>query len=81
MTMCAERSALAAAVAAGERAIDCVAVVAGEDRPTPPCGGCRQVLWEFGPSSLVVSEARSGTRMMWALEDLLPEAFGPDDLA
>jgi cytidine deaminase len=80
MTMCAERNAVAAAVAAGERTIDCCAVVTGEDRPTPPCGGCRQVLWEFGPSSLVVSETMHGTRAMWALEDLLPEAFGPDDL-
>jgi cytidine deaminase len=80
MTMCAERNAVAAAVAAGERTIDCCAVVTDEDRPTPPCGGCRQVLWELGPSSLVVSETPSGTRAMWALEDLLPEAFGPDDL-
>ena len=80
MTMCAERNAVAAAVAAGERAIDCVAVVTDERRPTPPCGGCRQVLWEFGPSSLVVAESTTGPRSMWALEDLLPEAFGPDDL-
>jgi cytidine deaminase len=80
MTMCAERNAVAAAVAAGERTIDCCAVVTGEDHPTPPCGGCRQVLWEFGPSLLVVSETMNGTRAMWALEDLLPEAFGPDDL-
>jgi cytidine deaminase len=80
MTTCAERNAVAAAIAAGERTIDCCAVVTGEDRPTPPCGGCRQVLWEFGASSLVVSETSDGTRAMWALEDLLPEAFGPDDL-
>jgi cytidine deaminase len=81
MTMCAERNAVAAAVAAGERTIDCCAVVTGDRRPTPPCGGCRQVLWEFGASSLVVSETLDGARAMWALEDLLPEAFGPDDLA
>jgi cytidine deaminase len=80
MTMCAERNAVAAAIAAGERTIDCCAVVTGEDRPTPPCGGCRQVLSEFGASSLVVSETSDGSRAMWALEDLLPEAFGPDDL-
>jgi cytidine deaminase len=80
LTVCAERNAVAAAIAAGERTIDCVAVVADGDRPTPPCGGCRQVLWEFGPSSLVVSETPGGTRAMWALEDLLPDAFGPGDL-
>jgi cytidine deaminase len=81
MTMCAERNAVAAAVAAGERTIDCCAVVTNDRRPTPPCGGCRQVLWEFGTSSVVVSETTDGERAMWALEDLLPEAFGPDDLA
>ncbi len=81
MTMCAERSAVFAAVAAGERTVDCVAVVTDEERPTPPCGTCRQVLWEFGASSLVVAESiGSGARLMWALEDLLPDAFGPDDL-
>jgi cytidine deaminase len=80
MGVCAERNAVAAAIAAGERSIDCVAVVADEERPTPPCGGCRQVLWEFGPSSLVVAETPGGTRVMWALEDLLPDAFGPGHL-
>jgi cytidine deaminase len=82
MTMCAERTAAFAAVSAGERTIDCVAVVTDEQRPTPPCGACRQVLWEFGQSSLVVAESNtSGERAMWALEDLLPAAFGPDDLS
>jgi cytidine deaminase len=78
VSVCAERNAVAAAIAAGERRIDCVAVVTDADRPTPPCGGCRQVLWEFGPESLVVSETTSGERAAWALEDLIPEAFGPD---
>jgi cytidine deaminase len=77
--MCAERNAVGAAVAAGERRIDCIAVVTDATNPTPPCGGCRQVLWEFGPESLVVAEAR-GVRVRWALEDLLPDAFGPDSL-
>ena len=75
--MCAERNAVGAAVTAGEKKIDCVAVVTDAARPTPPCGGCRQVLWEFGPESLVVSETTSGKRVAWALEDLIPDAFGP----
>ena len=75
--MCAERNAVGAAVTAGEKRIDCVAVVTAAARPTPPCGGCRQVLWEFGPESLVVSETTSGKRVAWALEDLIPDAFGP----
>jgi cytidine deaminase len=78
VSVCAERNAVAAAIAAGERRVDCVAVVTDADRPTPPCGGCRQVLWEFGPESLVVSETTGGERAAWALEDLIPEAFGPD---
>jgi cytidine deaminase len=78
--MCAERNAVGAAVTAGEKKIDCVAVVTAAARPTPPCGGCRQVLWEFGPESLVVSETTSGKRVAWALEDLIPDAFGPSSL-
>jgi cytidine deaminase len=80
LSVCAERNAVAAAVLDGRRTIDAVAVVGDEDRPTPPCGGCRQVLWEFGRSSLVIAETPGGTRVMWALEDLLPDAFGPEDL-
>ena len=81
LSVCAERNAVAAAVLDGQRRIDAVAVVADEDRPTPPCGGCRQVLWEFGRSAIVVAETPSGTRATWALEDLLPDAFGPEDLS
>jgi cytidine deaminase len=80
LSVCAERNAVAAAVTAGDRVIDALAVVTAAARRTPPCGGCRQVLWEFGPSSIVVAETLGGDRAMWALEDLLPEAFGPNDL-
>jgi cytidine deaminase len=78
--LCAERNALAAMVEAGERSLDAVAVVTGAERPTPPCGACRQALWEFGPGSVVVAETVRGDRLMWALEDLLPDAFGAADL-
>jgi cytidine deaminase len=81
LSVCAERNAVAVAVAAGHRRIDAVAVVGSGNEPTPPCGGCRQVLYEFGgPGLTVVAESPGGTRAMWALEDLLPDAFGPDDL-
>jgi cytidine deaminase len=81
LSVCAERNAVAVAVAAGHRHIDAVAVVGSGDEPTPPCGGCRQVLFEFGgPGLTVVAESPTGKRVMWALEDLLPDAFGPDDL-
>ena len=78
VTVCAERSAVSAMVAAGERRIEAVAVSAGGDHgPTPPCGACRQVLREFaGPEVPVVSEhAVEGTRARWTLGELLPAAF------
>jgi cytidine deaminase len=81
MSVCAERNAVAVAVAAGHRRIRAVAVVGSGEAPTPPCGGCRQVLYEFGgPGLTVICESPSGERRTWALEDLLPAAFGPHDL-
>jgi cytidine deaminase len=75
---CAERHAVAAAVAGGERRISAVAIAGGGGGPTRPCGGCRQVLAEFGPTMLVISEAPGGERTTWMLNDLLPEAFRPE---
>jgi len=75
LSVCAERNAVAAAVAAGETTIDAVAVVAEDTDPTPPCGGCRQVLHEFGPEMLVVAESDNGRRAEWILSSLLPAAF------
>ncbi|GBC87423.1 Cytidine deaminase [bacterium HR12] len=80
LSVCAERNAVAAAVAAGRRRIEAVAVVTGEDAPTPPCGGCRQVLHEFGPDVLVVSETLAGRRATWSLTELLPAAFDASSL-
>ena len=80
VSVCAERNAVARMIDEGEHRIDAVAVVTGADEPTPPCGACRQVLWEFGREALVVAETTSGRRATWALEDLLPSAFGPEDL-
>jgi cytidine deaminase len=80
VSVCAERNAVARMIDEGERKVDAVAVVSGADEPTPPCGACRQVLWEFGREALVVAETTAGRRAMWALEDLLPDAFGPEDL-
>jgi len=75
LSVCAERNAVAAAVTAGRTKIDAVAVVADDTEPTPPCGGCRQVLHEFGPDMLVVAEADNGRRAEWVLRSLLPAAF------
>jgi cytidine deaminase len=80
MCVCAERNAVAAAVNAGKRSIDAVAVVTGADEPTPPCGGCRQVLNEFGPDMAVTVESGNGQRAEWRLTEILPHAFGPANL-
>jgi cytidine deaminase len=78
---CAEVNAVGAAVSAGARRIAAVVVSSLAERPTPPCGQCRQLLYEFGPGMVVVSVGRDGTRRRWRLDELLPEAFGPQDLA
>lgn len=81
ISVCAERNAVAAMVAAGERRIDAVAVMTDGPAPTPPCGGCRQCLSEFGPAAIVIAQTLGGGRARWLLTELLPSAFGPSDLA
>jgi cytidine deaminase len=78
--VCAEPNAVGAAVADGATSIEAVAIVADGEDPTPPCGGCRQVLNEFGPEMLVVCEGASGRRAEWVLSTILPHAFGPSNL-
>jgi cytidine deaminase len=81
LSVCAERNAVAAMIASGRHRILAVAVATDGDTSTPPCGGCRQVLWEFGDAETpVVAEGAEGVRARWSLGDLLPDAFGPDDL-
>jgi cytidine deaminase len=83
LSVCAERNAVATAVAAGTTDVRAVAVVTDAETPTPPCGGCRQVLFEFGgPGMAVIAENADGSvRTYWSLDELLPHAFGPRDLA
>jgi xanthosine phosphorylase len=77
---CAEASALAAMVAAGERRIVEALVVAGGERLCTPCGGCRQRLFEFGaPETLVHLCDPRGLRRTVTLGELLPLSFSLDD--
>jgi cytidine deaminase len=78
LTVCAERVAVFAAVAAGHRRIEAVAVAGDPAGATAPCGACRQVLHEFGPDMTVIL-SRDGQPVMLPLASLLPLAFGPND--
>ena len=80
LAICAERVAAASAVAAGVRRIEAVAIAGSAPGPTPPCGACRQFLFEFNPDMLVVSESVNGERRQWRLSELLVDGFGPSDL-
>lgn len=77
---CAERAALAGAVARGVRTFRAIVIATNADEPTPPCGMCRQALIEFAPELEVVSVARDGREARWRLADLLPQAFTPASL-
>jgi len=78
---CAERTAIFHAVAAGERTIRAVAVYTPTRTATPPCGACRQVINEFGPTAAVVVICDGDDRIATTLDRLLPSAFGPRNLA
>ena len=74
LTICAERMALGAAVAAGARVLRRVVVTTDADPPAAPCGACRQLLAEFGLETEIVAVGPAGERR-WTLRDLLPDAF------
>ena len=79
LTICAERMALGAAVAAGARAFRRVAVTTEVDPPAAPCGACRQLLAEFGTAVEVIAVGPT-TERRWTLAALLPDAFTKESL-
>ena len=72
LTICAERAAVSAAVAAGERTFSAIAVAADSREPVTPCGACRQVLAEFSPDLPICSSNLEGSRFEANLSELLP---------
>jgi cytidine deaminase len=80
LTICAERAAVCAAVAAGARRFRRAVVVSDADPPAAPCGACRQVLSEFG-GDLRVESVGSARTVSWTVAELLPAAFGKEQLA
>ena len=78
---CAEASAVAAMVAAGQRRIAEVVVIGAGDQLCTPCGGCRQRLREFAADDTPVHVCGpTGLRRTITLGELLPFAFGPENL-
>jgi cytidine deaminase len=75
LTVCAERHAIAAAVAAGDRAYQAIAIASGSSPPAPPCGACRQVLSEFAPEISVLLVGPRGPALRGSLSRLLPHRF------
>lgn len=81
LTMCAERVAIFAAVAAGARRLSSLAVAAQKLRPVTPCGACRQVMAEFFDANApVYADAGDGQVVTWTVGQLLPHAFAADAL-
>ena len=75
LTLCAERVAVFKALSEGERGFNAVAVVADTERLTPPCGACRQILWEFCRDAEVILANLSGQITVRRMSDLFPDAF------
>lgn len=75
LTVCAERVAIWKALSEGARKFRAVAVVTGAETPTPPCGACRQILWEFAGDVPIVSATTGGQRRTYRIGELLPHPF------
>lgn len=83
LSVCAERNAIAAAIAAGATELEAVAVCTSASPPSSPCGGCRQVLAEFvrDPHAVTVTATNpQGERRSWTVAQLLPDGFSGREL-
>ncbi|MBY0230125.1 MAG: cytidine deaminase [Gemmataceae bacterium] len=75
LTCCAERAAIFKAISEGKKPGKRVCVVADTAEPTPPCGACRQWLWEWGGDLEVVLGNLQGETSRWRMSQLLPAPF------
>lgn len=80
LACCAERVAIYKAVSDGHRDITCVVVVTDTAPPAAPCGGCRQVILEFGPTAEVICTNPAGDLTESDMRALLPLGFGGGEL-
>jgi len=80
LTVCAERVAIFKAISEGERGFDAMAVVADTDSLTPPCGACRQLIWEFCGDVPVILANLRGKVEVARMRDLFPRPFDASSL-
>jgi cytidine deaminase len=81
LTVCAERVAIWKALSEGEKNFTELAVVADTETLTPPCGTCRQIIWEFARGATIVFANLNGKSEIFQVVDLLPRAFDARFLA
>ncbi|MGH9729541.1 MAG: cytidine deaminase [Candidatus Acidiferrales bacterium] len=80
LTICAERVAIFKAISEGEREFDAIAVVTDADALTPPCGACRQIIWEFCGDVTVILANLKGKVERESSSKLLPRPFDSSNL-
>ncbi len=80
LTVCAERVAIFKAISEGERQFDAIAVVTDTDTLTPPCGACRQLIWEFCGDVPVVMANLKGESEILKMGELFPKPFDATNL-
>ena len=83
LAICAERTAISAAVVSGKRTLEAVAVCTNSSPPSSPCGACRQVLLEFAadPAAVTVTSVNpAGEHRSWTLAQLIPDGFSGREL-
>lgn len=80
LTVCAERVAIFKAISEGERGFDAIAVVTDTDVLTPPCGACRQLIWEFCGDVPVVLANLRGKQEVMRMRELFPKPFDASNL-
>lgn len=80
LALCAERVAIFKAISEGSTKFKAIAIIGDTDKPCSPCGACRQVISEFGEDIPLIMANLKGDVKIKKIKELLPEAFGKNDL-
>jgi cytidine deaminase len=80
LSICAERVALFKALSEGENRFVRLVVATESDPPCPPCGACRQLLWDYARGIEIILMGKTGEPVVTTIEELFPKAFGSEDL-